>query len=141
MKHIKTWHSLNALFEGFESNDYYTEIDFNTYRDIKYSSKHEINKDCSLTEKEKDWIKSNIRFVDWKWCDDPRYTFGAVFNIPKFYSYSSIEVKSIYKIEDEYFLCRLKSKGTNSGTEKIIKYYKCDQFDGLKKLLKDKRII
>jgi hypothetical protein len=49
MKHIKTWHSLNALFEGFESNDFYTEIDFNTYRDIKYSSKHEINKDCCAT--------------------------------------------------------------------------------------------
>lgn len=134
------------IFEGFESNDYYTEIDYSTYRDIKYSSNHEINKDCSLTEKEKDWIKTMygiyIRFVEWKWCDDPRYTFGAVFNIPKFYSYSGIEVKSIYKIEDEYFLCRLKSKGTKDLYGLVgITYYKCDQFDGLKKLLKNKGII
>lgn len=55
------------------------------------------------------------------------------------YSSNKIEI-SIFQIEDEYFLVKAMVRG-KVGEKAELKYWKCDQFDGLIKFLKDKKLI
>jgi hypothetical protein len=125
MKHLK-------LFENY--NGFYEKIDGLTYLDISDESKQD--KDCFLTEYQKEWLVNNLPFSNWAYSENPKW-IGTT-NNPKeiatgMYCVSVESCRLIHKVEDEYFLCSLNE-------DEGITYYKCDQWEGLIQLLKDKSI-
>lgn len=136
MKHLK------HIKERFESEDYYTELIFSEYHELKLNS----NKNRIYFK------KRNIK-----------YLMSVLKNIPYDLTvyHSSIHIKditeevldkvndihkaqiigqwedyyfSISEIEDDYFIA-------NIVINYVSKYYKCDQIEGVIKLLKDMKII
>jgi|LakMenEpi03Aug12_release.lakeMendotaPanAssembly.Ray.scaffolds.fasta_scaffold51706_1 hypothetical protein len=130
MRHIK-------LYEGFETDDYYKELSsspFGDWSSIEYEN---------FTQSEIDWMKSNIKMdvpndlwfgrteeESLQWTSEcPRYVVGFQYTDPKEWV-----LILCFKTRDEYF--RVESIGDDHSD-----YYVCDQFDGLKKLLKDLKVI
>jgi hypothetical protein len=149
------------LFEGFGRDEYYQEISSDEYQNLlgETDDKHTrfINT-FSFNEKEIDDIKSSIKsplqvyvlnknewiyifqYMNREEFDKPRERTGhwaAVYNR-----------WGISKLDDEWYLVEGyinwvdSEKGRSGGVmEAISYYYKCDQFEGLMELLKDKEII
>jgi hypothetical protein len=109
------------LFEAFNTEDYYTEITFEEYLNLVGESSQ--NDDCLLSDEEKLWIKENFPIKQWQTKRKDKTILGTITNEFIF-----------YKLEDDYFLCSLVNSLQPT-------YYKCDQFEGFKKLLKDKGVI
>jgi hypothetical protein len=154
MKHIK-------LFEGFNTDEYYQEVtnqDWNDYfgmipRDD--SGKRKIINNRKLLERIINKIDPKL-VVSWLGVNHDPKPNGRILSIcddsPKYYGYSKIEV-FIVPLEDEYFIVRVFDRTKDNWEEaypfsipieimnKSFKYYKCDQREGLSKLLKDKGII
>jgi len=135
MKHIR-------LFEGFSNDEYYVKITFEEYCDLRDESSEGY--DCLLTDKEKLWIEENLPVEYWK-CNNNE-------DIPPPTRLRDIAIGSssngsgkflfLYKIEDDYFLCGLNEDEVPlSLSLQGITYYKCDQWEGLLMLLKDKKVI
>lgn len=123
------------LFEAFNTDEYYQEITFYDYCDLTDNSSQDY--DCLLTDEEKLWIEKNIQVEHWRYSNhkDIVQTTDVPRDIAIGVSSNDSGVfRFLYKIEDDYFVCGL------YGDDHYI-YYKCDQFDGLKKLLNDKGII
>jgi hypothetical protein len=152
MKHIK-------LFEGFNQDEYYQEItaqDWNNFM-ISDSGRRKIINNRKLLERIINKIDPKL-VVSWLGVNlDPKPN-GRILSIcddsPKKYHTNRMEV-FIVPLEDEYFIVRFFDR-TNENWEDYplslpfeisyksysgTKYYKCDQRDGLVKLLKDKGII
>jgi hypothetical protein len=116
MKHIKQW----SIFEGFNTDDYYQEIEYNEWFAQRlnrlYISDNLNNRIKNLFDSSFDYQKQDsqgsVIYVDIK---------------------EDIEVIIMIN-DDEWYYVYLLSNNYSG-------YYKCDQFDGLKKLLKDKGII
>ena len=144
MKHIR-------LFEGFNTDEYYVKITYDEQLDL--SSESSEGYDCLLTDREKLWIEENLPVEYWQdsnnedirpWPDAPLPTrlrrdiaIGASSN-------GSGKFLFLYKIEDDYFLCGLnEDEGMlfQESPPSFLAYYKCDQFEGLLMLLKDKKVI
>jgi hypothetical protein len=127
MKHIKQW----SIFEGFNTDDYYQEIEYNEWFSQRlnrlYISDNLNNRIKNLFDSSFDYQKldnqGSIIFVDKK---EGREENRIV----------SIEVKIMINDDDWYYVDISNILDFNSSG-----YYKCDQFDGLKKLLKDKEVI
>ena len=125
MKHIR-------LFEVFESDEYYVKITYDEFLDLTDESSEGY--DCLLTDKEKLWIEKNLTVEYWQYsnhediietsCRPRDIAIGASSN-------GSGTFRYLYKIEDDYFVCSLNE-------DEGITYYKCDQWEGLVKLLNDK---
>jgi len=136
MKHIKTWHSLNVLLEGFSTNEYYQEIDQNTYTDLRSNP-------ISITERNIEKITKDLKYefevvaVTWEEEEDRLVGFcllecKALLIYPDNKSVGDL----ILELEDDWFLVDFDHWGPFNRT-----LYKCDQIEGLLKLLKDKGII
>lgn len=117
MKHLK-------LFEGY-SDKFYSEITEGEFYDLS----NFISSENSFISLENKYISKLIKFG---------------FRVEKGGFICSDDVKwmfkdniCIYQLEDDYFIVSISEHINNPH----IKYYKCDQFDGLIKLLKDKRFI
>jgi hypothetical protein len=117
MKHIKP---INELFrKKYKSSDYYCKISEDEYMELcPY-------KNVEFTEKEYEKIEMLS-----KWGVD--YTSDD-------YDVIQINDYEITKIEDEYFIVSFPDG--RKRYEQVLIYYKCDQFDGLLKFLKSKRLI
>jgi hypothetical protein len=131
MRHIK-------LYEGFETDDYYKKL---SSSQLQYWSSTEYE---NFTQSEIDWMNSNIKMdvpddlwfgrneekelLQWT-SECPRYVVGFQYTEPKEW----VPILCI-KTRDEYFR-------VESILEDHSDYYICDQFDGLKKLLKDLKVI
>jgi hypothetical protein len=107
------------LFEGFETDDYYKEVSEDEYDEL--STSH-----VKFTTYEKEAIKKYFHQVSRGLVEvEERYIN------PKEYfliSYNHKVRMAISKIDDEWFMVLLYEKG---------RYYKCDQIEGLKKLIED----
>jgi hypothetical protein len=133
------------LFEGFETDDYYKEVSEDEYDELATShvnfttyEKEEIKKYFHQVSREFTIYVKNLEtgeiYKDTiaKTQGDP----GLVeveerYIIPKEYfliSYNHKVRMAISKIDDEWFMVLLYEKG---------RYYKCDQIEGLKKLIED----
>ena len=139
MRHIK-------LFEGFNQDEYYTETDRREFIEMG-RNKIPFDKVIPVTGHKRVFIKDR---GDWGWTNykegmKPEDILAYFYNlsIPG-YDYYDIE---ILRLEDEGYMVRTDYKGVNmdlsSGTlyREEIKYYKCDQWEGLMKFLEDKNLI
>lgn len=140
MKWIKTWDSL--IKESFNEYSSVTEREYYNYNRDIYEN---------FTSLEVRFFKENFdcqfRHKDFK--KNP-YTFnnvsdGSESNCVICITGQGEIIIECYKMYDEYFMARLRSepqkKINDDGDEFFeikFEHYKCDQFDGLKKLLKDK---
>jgi len=112
MIHIK-------LFEGFETDDYYTEITHEEYNLMRDSF---INVSKSDSYKLKSVISDDFHIEEMK-LDKPEINYFycreiSPTKVPKIFT--------IVKVEDDWYLVYMKDK-----------FFKCDQIDGLIKLLKN----
>jgi hypothetical protein len=150
MKHLK-------LFEGYLDQPQYWEIERDDFDD-------EIESDFILTGVEMDQIfidrlkKFGFKLSEVRYDHGPlsvppegmtsmyktHYKNRLKYHLLSFvsmgsYSSNKIEI-SIFQIEDEYFLVKAMVSG-KVGEKTEYLYWKCDQFDGLIKFLKDKKLI
>lgn len=123
MKHIK-------LYEGFETNEYYTKIDTNTYNDLLSDTINMTNKDISIITKD----------LKYEWDED---IVGRILPLNFLEGVKDIRSKvlvifpesgslTINKLDDEWFIVMITSIKNVDFTK-----YKCDQIEGLLMLLKD----
>ena len=136
MKHIK-------LFEGFNTDDYYTEISEDTARNLFGELKNKFENTKTLTNKEIDKIKSlysNIEIPPN--CDidiSKSYDDDGILNIILSRFIKSLQYQNIVKLDDDWFvLIHLLSYRPVSGTRLL--YFKCDQLDGLIKCIEDHKM-
>ena len=137
MKHIK-------LYEAFNQSDYYINITEPEYDKLMYGiqfgyQEGEIdstNKDV-FTSREVDFINNLTSYKDYLWVsfweradDVSTDSFDESVRVALTYHGDSIYIT---KIEDGYFIVNF---GNN-----INQLYKCDQFEGLVRFLKDKKVI
>ena len=141
------------LFEGFNTDEYYVKITFDEYLDLKSESSEGY--DCLLTDKEKLWIEKNLPIECWQYSSNEDIVETSDVSRDIAIGASSVSTTGIqwvgrpalrcagngsgkfrflYKLEDDYFVCILIE-------DEGMTYYKCDQFEGLLMLLKDKGII
>jgi len=124
MKHIR-------LFEGFNTDDYYQEIDYEEWYDQRLNrlniSDNLNNRIKNLFDSRSDYQKQDsqgsVIYVD----KNVYFTQSSLVN----FIYINISLND-YDWYYVYIYNEVRDKRS---------YYKCDQFDGLKKLLKDKGII
>ena len=140
MKHIR-------LFEGFNTDDYYHEIN-----DVEWDRFDPIMMTKSTIDKIKNLIPSaelhegnqHCEFIrDGKLIKFNRLSYEKKTEIKQeWYYIKKYEIigLSIFETEDEYFYVSYNKRIDKDNVAKI-EIYKCDQLDGLKKLLKDKEII
>ena len=123
------------LFEGFNTDEYYVKITFDEYLDLESESSEGY--DCLLSDREKLWIEENLPVEYWQDSNNEdivgsgRLRRDIAIGVS---SNGSGKFLFLYKIEDDYFLCGLNE-------DEGITYYKCDQWEGLLMLLKDKKVI
>ena len=117
MKHIR-------LFEGFETNEYYTKIDTNTYNDLLSDTINMTNKDISIITKD----------LKYEWDEDIVGRIPGVKDIRSkvLVIFPESGSLTINKLDDEWFIVRITSIKNVDFTK-----YKCDQIEGLLMLLKN----
>ena len=128
MKHIR-------LFEGFETEDYYIIIDNEYYYD-ELQERVEMSNVTINRIKELFSEQIDHPFTHW---DIDIGNMLDVINIWDHFPTQNIQGKyeiQIFETIDEYYYIYI-----NNYKEHYTDYYKCDQFEGLVKLLKDKSII
>jgi hypothetical protein len=127
------------LFETFENNDYYQEIESDEWFD-SMNSRIEISH-----------VLNNIKnlFGDKFICKE-RFHSGKTESIIEVTSWgpnTQSDYQYLIRItlnDDEWFYVHcviVKGLGKKERTKQSIKIYKCDQWEGLVKLLKDKSIL
>ena len=122
MKHIK-------LYEGFNNDDYYQEID---YEEWFAQRLNRLNISDTLNNRIKNLFDTNDRNIDYRIGHLSSGNQGSV-RVDKMCQGILCEIK-ISLNDDEWYYVALEREPEDT-------FYKCDQFDGLKKLLKDKEII
>jgi len=150
MRHIKTWHSLNALFEGFSTDDYYIVIPSEEGREyinqpVKWDAGKMMDK-LSLLLKD-NFIKKSENYYGSNNREDKSnfisksVIHGEVSVVVHYHSNKYFQDFSIIPLEDEYYLVIHEEWYYNYNYKDCVVYYKCDQWDGLVKLIKDKLYI
>lgn len=133
MKHI-------VLFESY-NQDYYVKITYDEWWDLVNCEPND-NKDV-FNRKEVDFFNNNTTISYWGGHMSSGISTSNEFNKsflvvilthPRGIKKDYTGISFIHKLKDDYFVVRMNMhKGYES--------YKCDQFEGLIKLLKDKGII
>jgi len=127
MKHIKQW----SIFEGFNTDDYYQEIEYNEWFTQRlnrlYISDNLNNRIKNLFDSSFDYQKQDSQ--------------GSVIYVDKKEGREDIEVKIMINDDEWYYVDISIIYNDNGSMFDLGGSYKCDQFDGLKKLLKDKEVI
>jgi hypothetical protein len=127
MRHLR-------LFEGFNQDEYYQEITSEEFNDLEDNDG--MNVDFSPKDREKlDIIlNNNVGHRFSKTIRSSSYNSGGCLVLmlnDDYFSHVAIE-----PLEDDYYIV-FTSNNKIDGS----KYYKCDQWEGLMRLLKDKGII
>ena len=128
MKHIR-------LFEGFNTEDYYTTIDSATYGELLSDTINMTNKDIEIITKD----------IKYEWDEDivGRIAGGFLFSVKDIRSkvlviFPESGSMTINKLDDDWFIVRISSIRRFFPGDVNFQKYKCDQIEGLLKLLKDK---
>lgn len=125
------------LFEDFRNGEYYTQLSHDDM--TNFVNKKTLLDAIPLSNKKKDKILSKL--VDnnkYGWKVEERYIWGYIPSNSCEYICNKLEIPnvalmlSISEYDDEWYLVSLES---NSG--RYIRYYKCDQLEGLIKFLED----
>lgn len=118
MRHLKLFENLN--------DKYYTEISAEDF----YSNEGLLGKRDFFTDREMKWFRSNTEILSTsrQRREDP----NEIYSINGRSRRGNRISFTIYRIEDDYY-------GVSLGSE--FKLWKCDQWEGLMKFLKDKKII
>ena len=137
MKHIR-------LFEGFRFNteDYYTNIDSATYDELLSDTINMTNKDIEIITKD----------LKYEWDEDIVGRIPGVKDIRSkvLVIFPESGSLTINKLDDDWFIVRISSirdvnfqkyRWNQPDEDEGITYYKCDQWEGLLMLLKDKKVI
>jgi hypothetical protein len=131
------------LFEGY-LDEYYQKITFRDFEVYQYGKDNSVNNRVDFDKK----IMINVGSLFTE-----GFKFGTLYigSQPTRERYGSIygmtingnrESILIIQLEDEWFLVRQQVEDIMSGPyNESYNYYRCDQVEGLKKLLKDKGII
>jgi|688.fasta_scaffold63858_9 hypothetical protein len=127
MNHIK-------LFEGY-LDQYYQKME----DDFSYFDIEDLVQDMDKC----DWIENNLKEGVKKISQRPtNLILEKKFDIPRGKEYHRY---NIMKCQDEYYYVKVityMKKNMSSDTKYISDFwYKCDQFDGLKKFLRDENLI
>lgn len=133
MKHIRLFEAVDEpLYQEIDENTFYENVETT----IKLNDK-EMEKLKSLFDSKEIWIPSLDKNDDsglgpYTWIQRSTYE----------YFYSNFEL-AIYKCDDDWYYVDWSRKSEKSMGEyvKIVSvdtYYKCDQWDGLLSLIKDK---
>jgi hypothetical protein len=114
---------MNVLFEGFNTDEYYTNIDIATYDEL-------VSNTIDMSDRDIEIITKNLKY---EWRQDKALLI-----------YPDPNNKSVWvliiELEDDWFLVDFNLTyrvGVNWGPFNRT-LYKCDQIEGLLKLLKDK---
>ena len=125
MRHIK-------LFEAFDNDDYYKEISR-----LERIETPILDISDRIISKIKD-LGLNIAKIK----SPPILTSDGVRRVDIGYLMISEEIVSIIECEDDYFIVQMDSNLLFPGLSPETRIdYKCDQFEGLVKFLKDKGIL
>ena len=128
MKYLK-------LFEGY-LDEYYQKITFNDFEVYQYGKDNSVNNRVDFDRKL--MINLGSLFTE-------GFKFGTLYIGGSIYGMAingNRESILIIQLEDEWFLVRQQVEDIMSGPyNESYNYYRCDQVEGLKKLLKDKGII
>ena len=133
MKWIKQW----SIFEGFNTDDYYQEIDYEEWYDQRLNR---LNISDNLNNRIKNLFdsRSDYQKQDSQGIFKQALLAGSVIYVDKKDKKGTLcEIKISLNDDDWYYVYiynEVRDKRSSG-------YYKCDQFDGLKKLLKDKEVI
>lgn len=125
MKYIKKFKE--SVYPSPDKDDYYVEIKYVDHRDLNMNDK------IRMSKYNFDWIVSLFKLTDVRQPDSYKSPYEKYNTI--LYT-NSIYAIYISELEDEYFLV---SFSRLDGHYQI--FYKCDQLDGVKELLKDSKII
>ena len=141
-------------FESFNNNEYYSEIsesefEGDSYKPIDFKHTNELNR----------WIESHHGFIS-----DEETPLRNMTGFQHGHNYKPFFIGEVYfnkrglhrrngvlsyKIESDKWFCIIFESNDewfwvnleDQNSPFINYYYKCDQFDGLTKLLKDKKVI
>ena len=130
MKYIK-------LYEGYIGYTEISDIEWSKYTGYYHGIDKDDKEESDFTLTEISYLRDNIK-------DKYSGVIDYEFTSPKVFKYSSIHIKSFFadldilldKYNDEWYLVRFIRRVGDRFT-----YYKCDQWDGMLNLLKDKDII
>ena len=134
------------LFEGFNKDDYYKNISHDEYVTLITPKRYGYNNRDNYVNKEifnrmeVDYL-NNIGVLCWEMIDgsDINNIDNKSVDNNKYYKcYILKNGHNIYitKLRDDYFLVRISHRHGYRNS-----YYRCDQFDGLVELLKDRGLI
>ena len=138
MKHLK-------LFESFDNNEYYSEINIELGMDLIEDKCVSMNESTQTSILNFKFMSKNIEALKEKG-DFESHTFVQS-RVKNDYNYLDITLPDlglnieIVEIEDEWFIVRLHGGRQRSSVHAGSKTFKCDQFDGLVELFKDQNII
>ena len=125
------------LFEGFNTDDYYTEISEDTARNLFGELKNKFENTKTLTNKEIDKIKrlySNIEIPpNCNIAISILHNDDGILNIILSRFVKSLQYQNIVKLDDDWFVL-IHLSGTS------LLYFKCDQLDGLIKCIEDHKM-
>lgn len=112
--------------------DYFIKID-----DETFESSFPVSEELSdLTRYEKTWIRGKEGYVQEN--VDPRVQRKLSADYGQAYIVKWQKYIRIWKVEDEWFLVKTgRDKESTTSDFQFRKYFKCDQFDGLKKLIEE----
>jgi hypothetical protein len=139
MKHIK------LFLEGFDKSEYYHEIDVDEYDscfglidDYYVEQEYKI---VDIDEKYLDILKNrSIGKLEFEIYSDISVSELKINKKMAIGIYSDIGSIKIYEISDEWFVVYV-ADVLKKETDDFETFYKCDQFDGLVELLKDRGVI
>lgn len=127
MKHLRLFK------EGFDRKGYYKEIGSDEYWSLYYNSGTTAFDICAnkevFSKREAKWLEDNLNVDEWDgldgFSDSYERCFSVIFNERSY---------RITKFKDDWYTLGI-------SIDQYLFWYKCDQFDGLIALLKDKEII
>jgi hypothetical protein len=121
---------IKYINENFNQEDYYREIDYDTYHDDLMFTELFTSKEVEFinTLNPSHWVGNDGI------CNNGKTAFRVTLKPKDTKDTSKMLYYNITKLEDGWFLVSLTFHSGNH-------FYKCDQIEGLKKLLKDLDII
>jgi hypothetical protein len=133
---------MNALFEGFNTDDYYTSISSDTAFKLIGHLKNKFENTKTLTDKEiliLSSLYSNIEInhknheIDISISSGDDGILNIVLSHKNVYT-ETLQYQNIVKLDDDWFILIHSIKGTG------LVYFKCDQLDGLIKCIEDHKM-
>jgi hypothetical protein len=145
---------LKLFKEGFDTEDFYKEVDRNEYHQKAGSDVEGENFRTDFEKTDRVSLEENLVDCKLRWkikrggtaypnsdIEDHFYDYLKIWTYPT--NNKINEEIFIFKVPDDYFIVywTTETRAGRKGVNSKYKYYICDQVNGLLKLLTDKKII